>query len=74
MVVSSKGTAMSSKSVAEVAKKAQPRRGSGQGSDSGAGCGSASHWAGAGHGEGPTDDGGREGKTIPTVRAPDRPP
>ena len=51
-------------------QKAQPRRGSG----SGAGCGSAGRVAGAtGHGEGPANDGGREGKIIPTVGAPDTP-
>ena len=52
-------------------QKTQPRRGSG----SGAGRGSAGRGAGAtGHEEGPTNDGGREGKTIPAIGAPDTPP
>ena len=54
--------AVGSRAEVEAAKKAQPRRGSG----SGAGA--------TGHGEGPTDDGGREGKIIPTIGAPDTPP
>ena len=62
--------AVGSRAEVEAAKKAQPRRGSG----SGAGHGSASRGAGATrHGEGPADDGGREGKIIPTVGAPDTP-
>ena len=63
--------AVGSRAEVKVAKKAQPRRGSG----SGAGRGSAGRGAGAtGHGEGPTDDGGREWKIIPAVGALDTPP
>ena len=54
--------AVGSRAEVKVAKKAQPRRGSG----SGAGA--------TGHGEGPTDDGGREWKIIPIVGVPDTPP
>ena len=52
--------------------KPPSRRGGGQGSGSG-----ASHGArrgAAGQGEGPSDDGGREGKTIPNIGALDTPP
>ena len=62
--------AVGSRAEVKVAKKAQPRRGSG----SGAGRGSAGHGVGAaGHGEGPADDRGREGKIIPVVGAPNTP-
>ena len=53
-------------------RKPPPRRVGGQGNGS-----SAGHGAGrgaVGHGEGPADDVGREGKTIPVIGAPDTPP
>jgi len=65
------GQGSGQQAIGQGSQKAQPRRGSG----SDAGHGSASHGVGAtGHEERPTDYGGREGKTIPAIGAPDPPP